>query len=69
MAGPMMLCCDVCRRRKRILVGDRAVADVHLCEACHERLDQLDRDHRRPAFLFAREIMRNREYARAEGIQ
>ena len=63
--GRWKLRCDVCHGWRTTLLG----AGPHICNDCFERLDQLDRDHLRPAFRFATGIVRNREAARAEGVQ
>ncbi len=59
--------CCVCRRAECALLGRRGF-ELWLCNDCYERLDQLDRGHSGPAFLFAVEIVRNREAARLEGV-
>lgn len=59
--------CAVCRRHHRTLLGDGS--PVRLCNACFERLDQLDRDHPNPAFNFAAAIVHNRTAAHMEGVE
>lgn len=68
-AGETELQCDVCRRWHRILLAGDEGLGVYLCNRCFERLDRLDRDHVYPAFLFAAEIIRNRDAAAAEKVR
>jgi hypothetical protein len=63
-----LLRCDVCGESRRVLIA-RTDVKLKLCTDCFERLDQLDRDHLDPAFMFAQEIVRNRDAAGMEGVR
>lgn len=63
--------CAVCRlpcAETRPLLGSGDHPGVRLCGGCYERLDQLDREHRDPAWHFATAVARNPDAARTEGV-